>query len=270
MERFKIFLERWPVPYALLRATYNRLRALRAYRRRPHAIASYLSSHPIPKLQLGTGPGLLPGWLNTDFDPGLPDLIILDARARFPFADGTFHYVFSEHLIEHLTYREGLHMLRECHRVLAPGGRIRIATPSLERILALATRDKSEIQHKYIAFITDRYIPDRRLPDLGTYHASFVINYSFYGHGHRFLYDRETLQHALEQAGFTQITSYRPGESDDEELRGVESHGQAVGEEINQYETMVLEARRDADRNTLGRRARGSEAASHWRLRKHE
>jgi predicted SAM-dependent methyltransferase len=58
-----------------------------------------------------------------------------------------FDYVFSEHMIEHVSYAEGLLMLRECLRVLKPGGRIRIATPSLEVLLDLYKPSKTPIQH---------------------------------------------------------------------------------------------------------------------------
>ena len=60
--------------------------------------------------------------------------IYLDVCRRFPFAAETFHYIFSEHLIEHLTLEEGEAFLRECFRCLKVGGRIRIATPDLCRV----------------------------------------------------------------------------------------------------------------------------------------
>jgi len=49
----------------------------------------------------------------------------------------------------------------------------------------------------------------------------------------------------MEQVGFVDITRYAPGESDDELLRDIESHGKAVdNEDMNRFETMVLEAKR--------------------------
>src|SRR5260221_172664 len=101
--------------------------------------ASYLETHPIHKLQLGAGSNVLDGWFNTDMLPVPPTIFFLDCTKRFPFADATFHYVFSEHHLEHLSYREGLSMLRECCRVLRPDGKIRIATPDLEVLLGLYT-----------------------------------------------------------------------------------------------------------------------------------
>jgi hypothetical protein len=74
------------------------------------------------------------------------------------------------------------------------------------------------------------------------YNAVFVINNAFRNWGHQFLYDRTLLKGMLEEVGFGDITSVRPGESEDKHLRGIETHGQFIGDEaMNQFETMVLE-----------------------------
>lgn len=46
--------------------------------------------------------------------------------ARLPFRDGTFDFVFSHSVIEHVTSAEGY--LGECHRVLKPGGVLYLST----------------------------------------------------------------------------------------------------------------------------------------------
>lgn len=207
---------------------------------RSRAIQSYLNSQQVRKLQIGAGPNTLEGWLNTDELLTSRGVIYLDATRPLCFENCTFDYIFSEHQIEHLTYKEGLSMLRECYRVLKRGGNIRIATPDLETLIGLHTTDKSELQQRYI-----KWIIDRRLPQVGVYRESFVINNAFRDWGHQFIYDRATLQSAMEEVGFVDITRYAPGESDDEVLRGIESHGKAVGNaDMNLFETMVLEAKR--------------------------
>ena len=91
--------------------------------KRSRLVNDYLRSHPIAKLQLGSGTNLLNDWLNTDCSLFFPSNCFLDVTRPFPFKDGTFEYVFSEHLIEHLTYPQGVSMLKESYRVLKPGGR---------------------------------------------------------------------------------------------------------------------------------------------------
>jgi len=54
-------------------------------------------------------------------------LAIADA-ARLPFASGSFDAVVAQHVIEHFERADDV--LREWRRVLAPGGRIAVATPT--------------------------------------------------------------------------------------------------------------------------------------------
>ena len=83
------------------------------------------------------------------------------------------------------------------------------------------------------------------LPDIGAKSPCFVLNNEAREWGHEFLYDRETLAGALEAAGFVDLADFESGESDDEVFRGIESHGSVVGnEEMNRFETMVIEARK--------------------------
>src|SRR6267378_3431771 len=77
----------------------------------------YLHKAEKPKLHVGGGWRRLDGWLNTDIEV-IPDVVRMDATQPFPFADKTFQFVYTEHMIEHVPYTKGADMLRECHRVL--------------------------------------------------------------------------------------------------------------------------------------------------------
>jgi predicted SAM-dependent methyltransferase len=200
--------------------------------RRRKRIARYLREHEVRKLQLGAAENVRPGWLNTDLhDYGRAgELVYLDARKPFPLPDASFDFVFSEHMLEHLSYAEGLQCLRECRRVLRPGGRIRIATPSLERLVRLFDPELTDLQRRYVGWAIDSFVPDAGAPLPG-----FVVNNFMHAWGHRFVYDRDTLRHALEAAGFIDVEEGRVGELE----RHLENEP-----EFNEYETIVLEARR--------------------------
>jgi hypothetical protein len=60
-----------------------------------------------------------------------------DVTGPLPFADCTFEAIYHSHLLEHLRRELALPFLRECHRVLRPGGVLRIAVPDLEAIVRL-------------------------------------------------------------------------------------------------------------------------------------
>jgi predicted SAM-dependent methyltransferase len=203
--------------------------ALRA-RRRDALIDGYLRTHDIRRLQLGAGEHPQPDWLNTDLhDYGRGDeLVYLDVRRPFPLPDASFDFVYSEHMIEHLTYAEGQRCLRETLRVLKPEGRIRVATPSLERLAALY--DGGEVARRYVRWAVDTLEPEVEAPLPGV-----VINNFFRSWGHRFVYDPETLRYALDEAGFVEIEERPIGE--------LERH-LPDRPEFNQLETFVLEAQR--------------------------
>ena len=97
-------------------------------------IADYIRNHAVRKLQIGAGGAgrftQFSDWLNTDVEP-IAGEAYLDATKPFPIPDGALSIIFSEQVSEHLSYRDGLAMLRESYGTLNPGGKIRIATPNL-------------------------------------------------------------------------------------------------------------------------------------------
>jgi len=204
----------------------------------PGKINAYLRDTSAPKLQIGTGYNLLSGWLNTTLYPFAPGTVFLDASQPFPIPSASFDYVFSEHVIEHIEFEEAATMLSESARILKSGGRMRLATPDLAQIIAVYAQASAPAQLDYIRWIMDNF-----RPQVGEYNPAHVINQSFHGWGHKFIYDEPTLIKALEAAGFTAVTRVEPGQSGDENLRGIEQHGEFVGSDAAmRYETMVFEA----------------------------
>ena len=71
------------------------------------------------------------------------DYSILSAKCSFAF-------VFSEHMIEHVSRPDGILMLEECFRILRPGGVVRIVTPNLETIMGIYAVELSSEQQDYL------------------------------------------------------------------------------------------------------------------------
>jgi predicted SAM-dependent methyltransferase len=232
-------LQRSQILVAVVRSARSTQVRRKGMRSRKSVIGAYLASSSPKKLQLGAGGNVLDGWLSSDLFPQ-PHEIFVDVTRPLPFPDRSFDYVFSEHQIEHIFYPEGVFMLKECLRVLKPGGVVRIATPDLERIVALYAPEKTEVQERYIRFVTDSFIPET-----SDYRACFVVNCDVRAWNHKFIYDFATLAQEMHRAGFVDVARHDAGQSDDSELRRLEAHGAVIGnEEMNAYETMAVEARR--------------------------
>lgn len=87
----------------------------------------------IKLLNLGCGARIHPAWTNVDFYPS-PGVIPCDLLKGIPFADSSFDVVYHSHLLEHFPKKDAPQFIKECYRVLRPGGIIRIVVPDLERI----------------------------------------------------------------------------------------------------------------------------------------
>jgi predicted SAM-dependent methyltransferase len=199
-------------------------------------IANYVRANDVRKVQLGAGSSRLTGWLNTDIEPGGDGLAYLDATKRFPFDDGSIHYIFSEHVIEHLTYEEGKAMIAEAFRVLAPGGKMRISTPDLMQFIALFDDNLSGEARDYL----DGKVRWHEWPKEPNA-AAIILNLQMSSWGHKFMYDFPTLSGALARAGFINPQEFEENISNDPHLRDLEERDSGVTVRWSNYETMSLE-----------------------------
>ncbi len=205
-----------------------------------HIRKRYLDSHDVKKLQIGTGKNVLAGWLNSDLRPLSGTVLHLNARCRFPFDDGTFDYVYCEHLIEHLHFRDGVKMLAECHRVLKHGGKLRISTPDLQFLIDLCSPRKSDLQIRYLRWAVDTYLPDAPAID-----EAFVINMFMRNWEHRFIYSENAMRIALERTGFGEMRRWPVMQGSDEHMMNLENRDR-MPQDFLALESMIYEARKPA------------------------
>jgi predicted SAM-dependent methyltransferase len=85
-------------------------------------------------LNVGCGDCRHPAWINLDLVQAGPDVLKHDIREKLPFPESSFDAVYHSHVLEHLDPEEGEDLIRECHRVLRPGGVLRVVVPDLEAI----------------------------------------------------------------------------------------------------------------------------------------
>src|SRR4051812_14467764 len=75
-----------------------------------------------------------------------PEIISWDLRKGIPFTPATFDVVYHSHFLEHLEREAGRRLLLECHRVLRPGGIIRVVVPDLQFLASNYVQSASSMQ----------------------------------------------------------------------------------------------------------------------------
>jgi predicted SAM-dependent methyltransferase len=182
----------------------------------PPIIRQYFETHTVRKLQLGSGSNNAAGWLNSDIAPQ-GKVIYLDAANRYPFPDRSFQYIFAEHLIEHLSWEDGLKMLQECYRVLAPGGKLRIITPNLSKQIYALENEQDPKVHEFVEAAHRLFAwPKTPVP------AAYAFNKVVREWGHQFIYDPQTLRRTLILAGFTLVKEFQMTETTDAVFENIE------------------------------------------------
>lgn len=145
------------------------------------------------KLNLGCGYAYLPGWVNLDSDPACrPD--VLAQAWDLPFGAACAEQARALQLAEHLGFFKTKYFLSECWRVLAPGGRLLLETPDIEKT--------------FRTFLGG---------DRGAREAAlgWVYGSETDGMGHRYCFPGELLAELLAGAGFSaaqeEAFDYQPG-----------------------------------------------------------
>lgn len=89
-------------------------------------------------LNIGGGRWYYPRWENIDRDAS--EIFVdykfdLNLKKRIPLPDACALLIFSSHCLEHLADDVCLFVLRECHRLLKPGGVLRLCIPDMDKAL---------------------------------------------------------------------------------------------------------------------------------------
>ncbi|MES2884295.1 MAG: methyltransferase domain-containing protein [Pseudomonadota bacterium] len=161
---------------------------------------SYARSQGL-KLNLGCGSNEKAGWINIDAGPNAD--FMLDLRRRLPFQNDSAALIYSEHFFEHLGYPDSACFhLRECYRVLAPGGLISFGVPHGEKYVRLYLEElaggKTDIDPPG-SYASWARTPMERLNFI--FHQAYREDHA----EHRFAYDFQTLAKRLSEAGFVQV-----------------------------------------------------------------
>ena len=163
------------------------------------------------KLNLGSGPHKLDGWLNVDIAAADQPDVVADLTQPLPFETASADYIHSEDFVAALTLAQMHVFLRECARVLKPAGVMRLLTPDLEKFARVYLENPQWLVEKWNHFVG---VP------LQTGSACEVFNLGMQLAG-KFQYDRATLMRIAQECGL-RAYEVNYGQSTHGPLRGID------------------------------------------------
>lgn len=160
-----------------------------------------MSEGTLKRLNWGCGHSGEPGWINSDQKDGPGIDISSDIRDGLPPETGSIDYAVSIHALPEVPYPDLIPILKEFHRVLKPGGILRLALPDLNKgIEAYRQGDRDYF-----------LIPDEEVRSIG---GKLVVQLLWYGWS-RTLFTHDFVEELLSKAGFKSVSrcSYRETKS---------------------------------------------------------
>ena len=141
------------------------------------------------KLNLGSGGDYIDGFVNVDLYAERADERY--DIAKLPYADNSLDEIRAYHVIEHFDYLHAHDVLKEWHRVLKPGCKIKIETPDfLESCKEFIKADQDGKWNLYGHFFSTGWISPGLI--------------------HKFLYTEYELRKTMNFSGFTNIVRCEP------------------------------------------------------------
>lgn len=213
---------------------------------------------------VGAGSFRHPMWSNIDYvqkaykkltDGNTPDFNInLLEKKPFPIPSDSAELAYTSHTIEHLDNDSVQVMFNECHRILKPGGIIRIAAPDLDiayrayqrndmhffRTFTSVTRQRTRDKHSQILF-QSQYVPIEKIRTIDhTLENAFMIRFLRQVTNRRLLSSDE-IRDALATKSKTEAMDYFLS------LCSMEHHQKNPGDHVNWFnfdklETMLKKA----------------------------
>ncbi len=151
------------------------------------------------RLHIGCGDKYLPSFLNVDANPFRRIDLWLDLRNPLPIPTGVVEGIYALGTMEHFFPDELDRLLRECFRVLKPGGCMRIGVPHLSNAVQAYLSGRSAWFHSW----------PRDCQSLGGRLSNFLLCDG----AHRILFDLPHLEELLKRAGFSGIQECPRGKS---------------------------------------------------------
>ena len=170
-------------------------------------IIDYIKTNKRIKIHFGSTHEI-PGFFNSQILGKNP----INITKKTPFENNTVDTIFSTHVIEHLHKNEILFFLKECYRILKPGGVNIIMTPSISKIVKTLYIDNEIKNRDYLLERQKKWASNTEL------NSCSYINGVFRNYGHRFILDSSFIKKECEKIGYKNIDVCKNFENPDKNI----------------------------------------------------
>src|SRR5438067_4323322 len=151
-------------------------------------------------LDIGCGRNVHEKFINLDYLWHARVDVCWDVKQGIPFPKSSMKGVFIEHCLEHFSLPVAFAVLKECWRVLTPGGLLRIIVPDAELYLELYHRQRRDDENALFPFQESESFNNIFSPIISVNRVFYQDRDSPFGH--RFMYDFQLLKLLLDRLGF--------------------------------------------------------------------
>ncbi len=151
------------------------------------------------------------------------EILAHDVRRSLPFTNMSFSAVYASHLLEHLHRVEADRLLKECFRILVPGGVLRLVVPDLLTLVNEYLEWRTLREKRQIAGdrLNERLMLRPEAPTSGNpLYRAYSAATDF--HSHKWMYDADSLQQHMGAAGFTKVQEMAYRQSAIDNIEAVE------------------------------------------------
>jgi len=168
-------------------------------------------------------------------------VLYCDARVKIPLSNESVDNIYCSHTFEHFNFEEADLVLKEFMRVLKPGGGVRIVVPNLRLKIEDYIKNKdADDFFLNLGFLHFQHINFGKI-------RIFLREVLTHGHGHKHMYDENSLKKKILNNFFKDCIILKPGETTLKNLGDLDLKERSEPENMSLY----IEAKKISHENLL-------------------